>query len=336
MARKSTPPKSTPQEPAKRSKVTSTPIDTPAPPEPTPMKDFGEEDEFIVEVPEVEGDAAPETPEAGGSPTPAPVTHLSPFLVAMAKRFGFSEQDLKDMSQREVERFIEHAHRRDLEMAEMISRQQAQAGQPGAGVSTPSPAPAPAAAEDEFDPELSDEYPAELKGALKKAATARDKKIAALEAELAKVKGHTQATREQAILKSIDDAFEALGPGYHEYFGKGAITSGQLTNEEAQRRGVLVRMLTPDDTPASIREKFQATAHALYGAGKAPASKAETALEQAKVDYVEGKVTRPAQRDPALPPHGRERAIRSNEAMMRKKGMLPSYATNGDGAETEL
>ncbi len=223
-------------------------------------------------------EAAPAAPAAPQHP---------PYLTELGKSFGFDEDDFKVMTSEALGRAITKAQRRDAEW-----NQRVQAAQPQAIAAKPAPEPEPELAID-LDPA---EYDEKLRGAfgkLRDESVKSQKELKALRDEIAQQRAREQERSNAQVTQLVDDAFEALGPEFEWYFGKGSASEIRAADPDAFERRKLVLQKTGLD--------------ASLASGKQVMSKIKQALTALKI---EARPIVPPEADPEQTPTGRRRPTR--------------------------
>lgn len=262
--------------------------------------------------------------QGGPDATVAPV-HPS-YLTDIARSFGFDDADFASMSSDALGRAVHKAQKRDAEWHQRVQAQQPQAKPP------------------EPEPELDlglnpEEYDEKVVGAfnkLKSRDAATTKELKALRDELAQSKARDEARSRQQAIQLVDDAFEALGPEYEEYFGKGSVDEVSARDPKALRRRIIALQETGLDVSIAsgkqILSKLKKVADEVLQIKKAkepePEPEARRPGRPTKKEWEEGGTAVPTQRSNAEEPKGYERAVRNAERRAKGNGVpvAPSHA----------
>jgi hypothetical protein len=260
------------------------------------------------------------------SETPATPNHPA-YLSELAKSFGFDDDDMKSMSSEALGRAITKAQKRD---AEWNQRLQSQKPQPQAKAPEPEP---------EFDLGVDlKEIDEGVAGAFEKLKQARiqdAKELKELRKAIAENQERERARSQQQATQLVDDAFEALGPEYEEYFGKGSVDDIAKDPKLLRRRIIALQETGLNVEVASgkqILSKLKKVADEVLGikpkAKEEPEPEARPNGRPTRREWNAAGTALPTQRSNAEEPKGYERAVRNAERKAAANGgpVTPSHA----------
>lgn len=252
------------------------------------------------------------------------------YLSELAKSFGFDEDDMKSMSSDALGRAITKAQRRDAEWGRRFQEHQPKPQEPA---KAPEPEP-------EIDFGLNpEEYDEKVVGAFNKAKslhTETQKELKELRKALAENQERERARSQAQATQLVDDAFEALGPEYEEYFGKGSVDDIASDPKLLRRRIIALQETGLNVGVASgkqILNKLKKVADEVLGIK--PKAKEEKAEEEptrpgrpTRREWNAGGTAVPTQRSNAEEPKGYERAVRNAERRAAANGgpVTPNHA----------
>lgn len=251
------------------------------------------------------------------------------YLTELAKSFGFDDDDMKAMSSEALGRAITRAQKRDAEWNQRLQSQRPQSQQPVK----------PAEPEPEIDfginPEEHDEKVVSAFNKAKSLHTETQKELRDLRKKLAENEERERARSQQQAIQIADDAFEALGPEYEEYFGKGSLADIQ-SNPTILRRRVLALQETGLDVSVAsgkqLLNKLKKVADEVLGVkpkAKDPEPEPEPRNGRpTRRDWDRGGTAVPTQRSNAEEPKGYDRAVRNAERRAKDAGgpVTPNHA----------
>lgn len=245
-----------------------------------------------------------------------------PGLVALAKDFGFSDDEISDFSTNALSTAIRRT-RANMEA------QRSQFAQADLG-SRPAPVPA---AEPEFDfgGVKLEEFDEGLAKAMRASHQANAQQLKEVREELAKTRAANEERDRHQTAQFIDDAFEALGPEYEEYFGKGSGFELKAGDPDAfQRRLILLNSAGVDPKQVSGKRLLSALKGAVTLLKLQPkkADAKENVYEQkpapggpTKAEWDRGGTAVPTQRNNANEPNGVAKAKKNLESKFREQGL---------------
>jgi hypothetical protein len=289
------------------------------------------------------GQAPPAAPSAATeSATPAKPKH-SPILVSRAKRFGFTEEEVNDLSPDELKELL-----RDTAVAALVDRA---APEPDVSVPSHAAAPEPAAAppiaeapagDDELVKALKEDVDPAVADAI---AAFINKKLQGHGERLGKVEEATkyalsfvESKRAEESDNQIDQGFSDLGAGFEKVFGAGNAQTLDRNSPAFKRRVAIVRELRanpPKD--GNIRKAIAELGKKHFGdlAAGAPSGAPSPASDErprkqprasngrfSEQDYQDATMAVPTSRLPAEEPAGREKAIKTVREIQSRNGRV--------------
>lgn len=261
------------------------------------------------------------------------------YLTELASSYGFDAADCAAMSSESLGRAITRAQKRDTEW-----QQRLQSATPQTPQVKKEPEPEP-----ELDLGLDPaDYDEKILGAFNKLKTRdseRDKELKAMRRELADTKAREDARSQAQAAQMTDDAFEALGPEYEAYFGKGSVYEVREKDPAAFRRRVLCLQETGLNTGVAsgkqLLAKLKAKADEIFKIEKAAKPKEEDPYEApakrngrpTRAEWDRGGTAIPTDRTGAEEPKGYERAVRNAERRAKEAGHAVAPSTAKEDAE---
>lgn len=260
-------------------------------------------------------------------PSETPPSHPA-YLSELAKSFGFDDDDMKAMSSEALGRAITKAQKRDAEWGQRLQSHQQQT-QPQAKPPDPEP---------EIDFGLNpEEYDEKVVGAFNKAKslhTETQKELKELRKALTENQERERARSQAQATQLVDDAFEALGPEYEEYFGKGSVDDISKDPKLLRRRIIALQETGLNVGVASgkqILNKLKKVADEVLGIkpkAKEPEEEPARPGRPTRREWNAGGTAVPTQRSNSEEPKGYERAARNAERRAAANGgpVTPNHA----------
>ena len=296
-------------------------------------------------APSVAADTDPAPPPAQDRPrnpdgTFAKIPKHEAFLVQQAEEYGYSSEDIDEMSPAALRRVITQHRNHQRLLTEQFTKQysldQNKVRQP---VEAPKPP-----EEDTIDLGLDEnQYDPQLIQAMKKLAGARNAEIKELRQKLDERDQRDQQREGLRLESIIDNAFSSLGDKFEKVFGRGAGRDVSQNDQAGYRRRLAVlrdaqinaQNMTPAQIKAKIRDSvelmFPGTAEAYaevtqQGGPNGPASAPRITPEQ----WANGAVAKPTQRR-GEEPKGDAKAIKNLTARMKEASEVMPDSEEMDG-----
>ncbi len=164
-----------------------------------------------------------------------------------------------------------------------------------------------------------------------RAAEAAEKRVANLEARLAKQEDRELQRQAGQVESALDDAFAALGERYEKLLGKGPAAALDKTSAELRRRIAILKDAGIDfqalPTTPQLKAKLKASAEAFYPAPVEPnAYETNGKSRVSPAEWAEAGLARPTQRAGAPEPKGDALATQNMEKKLKERGQLSNDA----------
>lgn len=263
---------------------------------------------------------------------PDPLAKLPSYLVEQARDFGFSDDEIGEMSVNVLGKTINQMHRQQHALRNSFARErQISDGQ----VRAPEPKP-PEEPDVDLGIDNEADYDPKLLGALKKLARANRDEVKALKGELAQRDMRDRERGNRRSVAMIDAAFAAL-PEYEKIFGKGPGTQLGSDKPEMRRRIAVLRMANVDKSEivsvAELKAQIKQATEDLYpssfispeadpyaAADKKPEKNGKAKPRITEEEWADGALARPTQRKGADVVKGDALAVANMEKRLRDKG----------------
>lgn len=319
--------------------------------------DASADDELDLPATAVEVKSAPSEPRKKAQEEPATATvdakargkeapQHNPMSLRFAKEFDFTDEEIAEMTPRELDIAVQSAHKQWLRHSKELSRN-AEKPKPPAEVEVSPPTPAkvePAAEPDEYAEFEEELHPSVLK-AIKKGRESDKKVIEALQKQVEEMHGQRQVEAREQVYNQVDAEFAKMPAAVKALIGDGGRNEIEDGSLQHTVRVHILKAAEKDQTPGiSFAQKMHKAAKALVPGSEtaaettveepapAPAKKpaqpkapdgrfASKPVEEREEAWKKSGTAKPTQRESPLP-SGEQKAMQTARKLMLERGLL--------------